>query len=207
MSVNGSSATGLCSSITDDDNGISTCQDPASSVLFDRNIPTLTGLDGDMWARQLFTTHGTPATITFDFTETPGFVGVRRVEMVLFNCPQWEISVERITLSNGSRVIGTTTPTITSCDSLVRVCMPNLETSTTERSLVLMIDLSNNNHWLHIAEVTFYADSPTCPPDVIITTPTPPVNTMDTTDTIIMGMYNATTFENSIRPLFLHTQQ
>ena len=40
--VNGSSATGHCSNYA---NGA--CNDPASSVLFDGHIPTLTGLDGD----------------------------------------------------------------------------------------------------------------------------------------------------------------
>ena len=35
--------------------GLSRCDAPDSSVLFDGNIPTLTGLDGDMWASQLLT--------------------------------------------------------------------------------------------------------------------------------------------------------
>ena len=33
----------------------SKCEASTSSVLFDGNIPTLTGLDGDMWASQLLT--------------------------------------------------------------------------------------------------------------------------------------------------------
>ena len=49
MSVNGSSATGHCSNVNSADHeGISTCADPTSSVLFDGVVPTLTGLDGDM---------------------------------------------------------------------------------------------------------------------------------------------------------------
>ena len=48
--MNGSSATGHCSNYA---NGV--CNDPASSVLFDGHIPTLTGLDGDTWASQLLT--------------------------------------------------------------------------------------------------------------------------------------------------------
>ena len=65
-SVNGSSATGNCSNYAS-----GACNDPASSVLFDGHIPTLTGLDGDMWASQLLTTQGSGVLILFDFTDTP----------------------------------------------------------------------------------------------------------------------------------------
>ena len=74
MSVNGSSATGNCSNTMSivNDNGPSKCDAPDSSVLFDGNIPTLTGLDGDMWASQLLTLQTSNVArreITFDFTE------------------------------------------------------------------------------------------------------------------------------------------
>ena len=53
-SVNGSSAAGHCSnSVPIAGNRV--CREPASSILLDGNIPTLTGLDGDMWASQLLT--------------------------------------------------------------------------------------------------------------------------------------------------------
>ena len=62
-----------------------TCTDPTSSVLYDGHIPTLTGLDGDMWASQLLTLHTTTrrTDITFDFSTTPDFREVRRVEVSL----------------------------------------------------------------------------------------------------------------------------
>ena len=47
VSVNGSSITEQYSSVTKS-GGTLNCTDPASSVLFDGHIPTLTGLDGDM---------------------------------------------------------------------------------------------------------------------------------------------------------------
>ena len=45
-----------------------------------------------MWASQLLTmrTVASSTEITFDFTDT---VGVERVEVVMFNCPQWGIGV------------------------------------------------------------------------------------------------------------------
>ena len=89
--VNGSSENGNCSLI------LTTCNDPSTSFLQDGSIPTLTGLDGDMWASQLLTMNNT-TDITFDFQATPGYVGVARVEVVMFNCPEWGISVDEIIL-------------------------------------------------------------------------------------------------------------
>ncbi len=72
---------------------------------------------------------GHTTSITFDFEATAGYVGVERVEVVMFNCPEWGISVDSITLYGSTIVtsIGNTLaviiPTITSCDSLVRVCI------------------------------------------------------------------------------------
>ncbi len=49
MSVNGSSEDGNCSLLA-----TTTCNE-TTSVLQDRIIPELTGLDGDIWASQLLT--------------------------------------------------------------------------------------------------------------------------------------------------------
>ena len=99
MEVNGSSSTGRCSSIIHSTTR-QTCITPTSSVLFDGNVSTLTGLDGDMWASQLLiiNTTANTAEITFDFTRTPDYTGVERVEVVMFNCPKWGISVRAINL-------------------------------------------------------------------------------------------------------------
>ena len=75
-SVNGSSATGNCASVSSSTSGTLTCADPTSSVLFDdpRGMPILTGLDGDMWASQLLTIQTAAAftEITVDL-RTPTF--------------------------------------------------------------------------------------------------------------------------------------
>ena len=134
MSVSGSSATGHCSSVSS--TGVrSTCTDPTSSVLFDGVIPTLTGLDGDMWAHQLLTLQraaSTRTTVIFDFTDTPGYVVLDgRLEVVMFNCPERRISAPTIRVFEFTSLSpsGNTTPLmdvnigITSCDSLVRVLL------------------------------------------------------------------------------------
>ena len=83
-SVNGSSPTGNCFNVSMA--GIrTTCLQPTSSVLFDGYVPTLTGLGGDMWASQLLTinTMESLTNVIFDFTDTPGYDRVERVDVQL----------------------------------------------------------------------------------------------------------------------------
>ncbi len=187
MSVNGSSENGNCGTA-----GI--CNEPTTSVLFDGITPTLTGLDGDMWASLLLTINtDSPTTdITFDFQVTPGYVGVERVEVVMFNCPEWGISVDSIILygSNTPTLIGnilaTISPTITSCDSLVRVCISR-SVSSTLTPLTLRFQLSLASTWVHLAEMSFYGAGPTCPSESILNPPTtPPLTTISSMTNYIL---------------------
>ena len=185
VAVNGSSSTGRCSNFI-----LSTtrqnCLTPTNSVLFDGNVRTLTGLDGDMWASRLLTINTTANTaeITFDFTTTPDYTRVGRVEVVMFNCSEWGISVRTISLFHATSTTGSRTfitsisPTTTSCDSLVRVCISHT-VSSTRPVLTLVFTPPSTSNWVHLAEVTFYASSSTCQPDIIITLPptTPPPTT------------------------------
>ena len=72
--INGSSVTRPCSSSGETLN----CTDPASSVLFDGHIPTLTGLGGDMWASQLLTLRlmNSSTKVTFNFTDNIDLVRI-----------------------------------------------------------------------------------------------------------------------------------
>ena len=65
-STNGLCSTGFCyctvattTTTTITKTTLTSCQKPASSVLFDGMILTLTGLDGDNWARHHFTMNAT----------------------------------------------------------------------------------------------------------------------------------------------------
>ena len=88
VSVNVSSQDGRCSSVSRSNDCHSRCEDPTSSVLFDGNIPTLTGIDGDMWASQLLTLQiRNPSGIEI-ISDFVGRTGVGRVELVMFNCPE-----------------------------------------------------------------------------------------------------------------------
>ena len=167
MVVNGSLRDGGCSNVANNGSEDFICLNTTSSVLFDGSIPSLAGLDeDDKWASQLLTVRSNPAKIACNFTGAPGFVGVRRVEIVLFNCPEWGISVQSITLEAGGSVAGTVNLNVSSCDSLVRVCMPDLISTIPDQTELAL----NFFHvgWSHIAEVTFYGVGPTCPQDQII---------------------------------------
>ena len=177
--MNGSSATGSCSGPIASSSELSRCDAPNSSVLFDGNIPTLTGLDGNMWASQLLTldlTNMVRREIISDFKETPGYVGVQRVELVLFNCPEYGISVQTIRILSApligvARVAVTTftVPTTTSCNSLVKICISHAISAP-----LISLELSppTDSVWAHLAEVIFYGMGSTCPPDTILGTTT-----------------------------------
>ena len=173
---------------------LSRCDVPTSSVLFDGNIPTLTGLGGDMWASQLLVLqlhNPNRRDIIFDFRGTPNYVGV---ELVMFNCPEWGIAVEVIELQGATSILGTASPrgsfrpTITSCDSLMRVCIIS-SLVTTETVTILQFTPATGSNRTYLAEVRFYGDSSACQPHTITTTPplsdtiTPPPRAPDTTTT------------------------
>ena len=175
QSVNGSSRTADCSSVSVA-GGTFICSTPASSALNNGIIPTLTGLDGDMWASQLLTLQpGQQGIVAFEFTSTPGYRGVSRVEVVMFNCPRYGISVRSILLLeaanilNAGTLIAAVNPTVTSCDSLVRICISG---SSIQPAVGLQFAVDVGSNWIHLAEVTFHDNGTTCPPDTVITTST-----------------------------------
>lgn len=124
-----------------------------------------------MWAAPLLTLQAnTSVDITFNFRNTSNYVGLKRFEVVLFNCPQWGISVQSIRIkgttppSNHKTLISIHNPTLTSCESLLAICL-----SQTISSLVTIVTLQfvtePGTSWVHLAEVSFYAQHGHCPPD------------------------------------------
>ena len=186
VSVNGSSSTG-CSS---------RCSSPTSNVLYDGHIPTLTGLQGDMWASQLLVLEPDPpsrsSNIVFDFTQT----GVERVDVVMFNCPEWHLGIGLIRLlEHNSHIIKTMSTEVTSCSSLVRVC---LSATSNVNSLTLLLTTAFESVRIYLAEVTFYGSNGTCPPEAIVVTPElPPITSMAAIPTSNTGiMENIETTES-----------
>lgn len=149
---------------------------PQASILHDGDIPILTGLDGDLWASQLLTLQplrpGITTMFAFDFEGVPDYMGVTRVEVAMFNCPEWGIAIQSISLSEASNVIQVGTrvaavsPAVTSCNSLVRTCIAH---TSFQPVLKMEFQVSPGSDWVHVAEVTFYNEGRTCPPDTVIT--------------------------------------
>ena len=166
MAANGSSVTGHCSNVRLNLDSTSTCRYPTSSVLFDGVIPTLTALDENMWASRLMILYrpefgSTNFRITTDFGDKP--VNIRRVEVTIFNCPQWGTAVHTLYVENYVsyyyRTIATVYPTVISCDSLLKVCIP-INISSNRLGLFFY----HNNGPVHIAEVAFNKNSSPCHP-------------------------------------------
>ena len=163
--------------------GTLNCTDPASSVLFDGDIPTLTGLDGDMWASQLLTLRlmNSSTEITFNFTDNIDLV---RVEVMMFNCPQWGIGVQNITVyENMTDILSKQTGDVTSCEYLAKTCIMAPFSSQT---VSLKFNRLTTSRWVHLAEVSFHNNTSECPPDTFITraeaTATTPAMTTPNTD-------------------------
>ena len=182
ISESGSSATGFCSSLEDSGR---VCNAPNISVLFD-GIPTLTGLDGDMWARQLltFNTSVSSASITFNFTTATDNIGiitytqVETIEVVMFNCPMRGIGTHNIAVLAGG-ILTDTISISTSCNYLVRACV-DATLSTT--SPIITLNFNNMYQRLYVAEITFYSSrtrqfSPVGPITTSIITTTTSVTT------------------------------
>ena len=167
--MNGSSPLANCN-VTEynGDGTLSTCNRPWTSVLFDHIIPALTDLDGDGWASELLTLdmHSSRSTLTFDFHSYYGSsvcpYSVTRIEVLLFNCPEWGTSIREIRLIDSVRrwILGIYYPPSISCNSLVRVCIPY---STTRRVLTLQFIAESGSSWLHLAEVEFHCTGYHCP--------------------------------------------
>ncbi len=150
-----SSANGHCSNVSDSGR---VCNTPRSSVLFDGIIPTLTGLDGDMWATQLLTLNrSTSSSITFNLNtvfDTNGittYTGVELIEIVMFNC--LSTGASSIQVLGDNNVIGTINIQ-QSCNNLVRGC--DTELSTTATFITLVFDTSLQPY---IAEISLYPNS------------------------------------------------
>ena len=163
VSESGSCETGHCSNVSDSKR---VCNAPRSSVLFD-GIPTLTELEGDMWASQLLTlnTSTSSASIIFDFTNPTdkngptNYAGVSVIEVVMVNCPARGIGAGAIRV-NAADISFDNIAVSESCEYLVRAC--SNEVSTLARQVTL--NFINQLQRANIAEVTFYTTSRPCSP-------------------------------------------
>jgi hypothetical protein len=159
QSVNGSSSTAFCSNLSEKDSlNNFQCNTPDSSVLFDGKLPPLTWIINfdRSWARQLLTaqqnSERSKYVMHFDFTGQPDYAGVGAIEFVVFNCPEWGISLQAVSLEEGT----TYTTERQSCASLVTVCFP-LQTLKRQFTIEFIF-----LQWMHLAEIVFYGGYCNC---------------------------------------------
>jgi hypothetical protein len=169
-SVNGSSVLGNCLDIVIGV-GMVTCQRPTTSVLFDGNIPTLTGpgLDGDSWARELLLLQresDSRAEVSSDFSGTLGYTGVNEFEVAMFNCPEWGLVTQEVSLTITDDfgvpvAVQSESALPTSCSSLVRVRLC-LQQRITSQVINVRFSLGSNSNFVHVAEFVFSASAGAC---------------------------------------------
>lgn len=176
MKWNGSSDTGQCSRVSNinNENEVSSCDEPATSVLFDGRTPALSSLEGNTWATQFMIMQA-----SFDQSFELWFVItnlnlVKRAEIIALHCPEWGSQVSKIVFSVVSassltlaqhqhiftiyNTIGTDVP----CGTLLKICVPINPASVREPS-VLVMQFQGTMSWVHLAEVTFFNSDSACP--------------------------------------------
>ena len=188
MQLNGSLPDAGCTSVN---GGICNLRDGGTSVLVDNTILPLSGLDGDQWARDLYTVERGSTTfisIGFDFGTS---VRMRRVELVLFNCQQWSIRAGSIAIYADSSTnfprsdpasVGATVGSrllnngVNSCENLFRVCV-SLSGAQASTYYIVFPNAAGSDR-VYLAETIFYNDTASCGPDTLVTEPvTPPMAT------------------------------
>ena len=175
-SPNGSTSTGQCSTLD-----LLTCLDPASSILFDGDIPSLSGVTSgsQSWASRLLAipvpVGNDFGTLVFDFANVPGFFRIDRIEVTLFNCPRMGLGVQSIEVSQSSSTyssLGTGFTTFaaplassaSSCTSLVRVCIPVgiLQRVVTLNFRAPSTTPLGRQQSIYIAEIEFFSFDSSC---------------------------------------------
>ena len=159
-------------------------------MLVDNSILPLSGLDGDQWARDLYTVERggiTIISIGFDFGTS---VQVRRVELVLFNCQEWSIFASEIDIFTSTTSFPQSDPAsagvidgsrllpngVNSCENLYRVCV-SLSGALAPIYYIVFPRAAGSDR-VYLAETIFYTDDFVCGSDTLVTEPaTPPVAT------------------------------
>lgn len=192
--VNGSQEDLACRINSDNDN-LFVCDSPAESILNDGAIPRIDPFNDDGWARSILTLRAASAVgVIFDLRNLGGGIQVGSVEVVMFNCPQWGIHAQTVTLHDRLerdtvRIgLAQAMPPI-SCDSLVTVCFLDIE-DTNQRYLSLELVPAAGARWIHVAEVTFYSRNVTGPRELCPNT--------DSASTTVTGKADITNYATPV---------
>ena len=95
--------------------------------------------------------------------EGVGYRTVGRVEVTIFNCPQWGTGVQSIQVTQSYQLVHIVYPTVLSCESLLKVCIPLDHNKFITRFQFSFTRFSGAQQKVHIAEIAFYNGSLPCP--------------------------------------------
>lgn len=88
----------------------------------------------------------------------------------MFSCPQWGVAVGSVAVnefnSENSTTLAIRSFSTTSCDSLVRVCVPFR--TTLQNIQVKFLSVPSTEFFVQLAEMTFYDDGSSCPPETVL---------------------------------------
>ena len=159
---------GGCSLISETNNEI--CN--GTSVLNDGVLPALSGVSSDpasQWANELFTMNraGTDRILVSVQLPSGNFVH-DRVELSLFNCPQWGIYAPQVMVyftsslnSTNLLLIADATLSDESCEYLLKFCVP-FNQAISNPNLNLVFPYQNNSNFVFLGEITLVDDTSPC---------------------------------------------
>ena len=171
----GSPVNGGCSSISETDSEI--CN--GTSVLNDGVLPALSGVSSDpasQWANELFTMNrsGTDR-IDVSVQLPPDNINYDRVELSVFNCPQWGIYAPQVMVYATGSLNGTilqlfadATLSAESCGYLLKFCV-SFNGATSIPYLNLVFPYQNNSNFVFLGEITLVGDTSPCAQPELIT--------------------------------------
>ena len=151
-------------------------------MLVDDTILPLSGLDGNQWARDLYTLSVWTRFISIGFEfGTP--VQVRRVELVLFNCQEWSIFASEIHIYTSTTSFPQSNPAsvgvnvgsrlipngVNSCENLYRVCVSLIGIQAPIYYIAFPRTAGSDR--VYLAEIIFYTDDFVCGNDTLVTEP------------------------------------
>ena len=171
----GSPVNGGCSSISGTNNEI--CN--GTSVLNDGVLPALSDVSSDpasQWANELFTMRRCRTDkINVSVQLSADNINYDRVELSVFNCPQWGIYAPQVMVYvtsslNGNNLILIADATLSeeSCEYLLRFCVP-FNQGIGNPNLNLVFPYQNNSNFVFLGEITFLDDPNPCDQPILIT--------------------------------------
>ena len=181
ISVNGSDINMGCASPLVDRGGVMVCNN-SESYLVDGCSPTIDTSTSN-WASQLVTLRGNDGDViveqvvlTFVFDTA---VSLDRIELYMFNCPEWNIGASYIQLyadenstlvySDKSTIITAFSPQSSSCDSLslATYTVGDAHRSLSYHTWHIIVEADSGNEWVYVGEVRFLEEDSTPTPSML----------------------------------------